>query len=183
MFRRKIFLLISSWRNSGESNHAKENCERKLWPNVTWGPMGLLWRREDFPFNRTRAESRLQALKRRFNRVPGLEEKYWYVIDDYVARGYARQLSELEASKRSKVAWYLPYHLVLNVNKPNKVRVVLPPLNLMASFWTTDCTMVLISQIIWWAFSSPFEKRKLRSQLTKKQCSIRSRFFPTEYYP
>ena len=86
--------------------------------------MGLLWKREGFPFNRTLAESRLQALKRRFNRVPGLEEKYWYVIDDYVARGYARRLSEREASKRSKVAWYLPYYPVLNVNKPNKVRVV-----------------------------------------------------------
>ena len=88
--------------------------------------MGLPWRQEDphLPFNRTLAESRLQALKRRFNSVPGLEEKYRSVIDDYVARGYARQLSEREASKRSKVTWYLPHHPVLNVNKPNKVRVV-----------------------------------------------------------
>ncbi|XP_044175495.1 uncharacterized protein LOC122958626 [Acropora millepora] len=41
--------------------------------------------------------------ERRFNRVPGLEEKYRSVIDDYVARGYARQLSEREASKKSKL--------------------------------------------------------------------------------
>ena len=88
--------------------------------------MGLLWRREVpyLPFNRALAEGRLQALKRRFNRDPGLEEKYRSVIDDYVTKGYARQLNEEEASKRSKITWYLPHHPVLNVNKPNKVRVV-----------------------------------------------------------
>ena len=88
--------------------------------------MGHPWRQEDshLPFNRTLAESRLQALKRRFNHVPGLEEKCRSVIDDYVARGYARQLSELEASKRSSVTWYLPHHPVLNNDKPNKVCVV-----------------------------------------------------------
>ena len=88
--------------------------------------MGLPWRQEDpyLPFKRILAESRLQALKRRFKRVPGLEEKYRSVIDDYVARRYARQLSERQASKRSKVTWYLPHHPVLNVNKPNKLWVV-----------------------------------------------------------
>ena len=88
--------------------------------------MGLLWRQEVsyLPFNRTLAEARLQALKRRFNRDPGLEEKYRSVIDDYVAKGYARQLSEEEAFKRSKITWYLPHHPVLNINKPNKVRMV-----------------------------------------------------------
>ena len=88
--------------------------------------MGLLWRQEVpyLPFNRALAEGRLQALKRRFNRDPGLEEKYRSVIDDYVTKGYARQLNEEEASKRSKITWYLPHHPVLNVNKPNKVRVV-----------------------------------------------------------
>ena len=42
------------------------------------------------PFNRALAEGRLQALKRRFNGDPGLEEKYRSVIDDYVPKGYAR---------------------------------------------------------------------------------------------
>ena len=88
--------------------------------------MGLPWRQEDphLPFNRTLAESSLQALKRRFNCVHGLEEIYQSVIDDYVARGYARQLSEREVSKRSKVTWCLPHHPVLNVTKPNKVHIV-----------------------------------------------------------
>ena len=131
--------------------------------------MGLLWRQEVpyLPFNRALAEGRLQALKRRFNRDPGLEEKYRSVIDDYVTKGYARQLNEEEASKRSKITWYLPHHPVLNVNKPNKVRVVF---DAAAKFDGTSLndrlTMAQISQIIWLAYLFAFEKKKLRSQLT-----------------
>ena len=39
--------------------------------------VGLPWSQEDhyLPFNKILAESRLQALKRQFNRIPGLEKK------------------------------------------------------------------------------------------------------------
>ena len=88
--------------------------------------MGLLWKHEDpyLPFNRSLAETRLKALKGRFRRNPELEMKYRSVVNDYIAKGYARQLSEEEASSKSNITWYLPHHPVFNINKPNKIRVV-----------------------------------------------------------
>ena len=88
--------------------------------------MGLLWKHEDphLPFNRSLAETRLKALKGRFRRTPELEMKYRSVVNDYIAKGYARQLSKKEASSKSNITWYLPHHPVFNINKPNKIRVV-----------------------------------------------------------
>ncbi|XP_068691640.1 uncharacterized protein [Montipora foliosa] len=88
--------------------------------------MGLLWKHEDLhlPFNRSLAETRLKALKGRFRRSPELETKYRSVVNNYVATGYARQLSKEEASSKYKITWYLPHHPVFNINKPNKIRVV-----------------------------------------------------------
>ncbi|XP_044175961.1 uncharacterized protein LOC114968359 [Acropora millepora] len=88
--------------------------------------MGLLWKHEDphLPFNRSLAETRLKALKGRFRRSPELEMKYRSVVNDYIAKGYARQLSKEEASPKCNITWYLPHHPVFNINKPNKIRVV-----------------------------------------------------------
>ena len=88
--------------------------------------IGLLWKQEvpSLPFNRAAAEARLQHLKRRFSRDPGLEAKYRAVIDDYVIKGYARTLTPEEAARKSNITWYLPHHPVFNVNKPHKCRVV-----------------------------------------------------------
>ena len=45
-------------------------------------------------------------------------------MQDYIDRGYARKLSNLEAETTSSKTNYLPHHAVLNPNKPGKVRVV-----------------------------------------------------------
>ena len=66
----------------------------------------------------------LQHLKGRLKRDEELRIKYKAVIDDYVAKGYAKKMSNEEAAERSDVTWYLPHHPVLNPNKPGKVRVV-----------------------------------------------------------
>ena len=60
--------------------------------------MGLLWKDDNpvLPYNRSLAEARLQYLKRRFHRDPELEAKYRAVIEDCVAKGYARRLSKEE---------------------------------------------------------------------------------------
>ena len=76
------------------------------------------------PIQRNIGRIRSSSPEKAINRVPGREERYRSAIDDYVARGYARRLSELEAFKRSMATWYLPHHPVLNVIKPNKMRVV-----------------------------------------------------------
>ena len=46
------------------------------------------------------------------------------VMKEYVAKGYARKLTPEEAAVTGSRTWYLPHFLVLNPNKPGKVRVV-----------------------------------------------------------
>ena len=46
-------------------------------------------------------------------------------MNDYIAKCYARQLSESEVKSRSPKTNYLPHQGVININRPNRVRVVL----------------------------------------------------------
>jgi len=66
------------------------------------------------------AEARLQHLKK----LPELKVKYSRVMEEYLNKGYAKELSNEEAATKSDITWYLPHHPVLNPNKPGKVRVV-----------------------------------------------------------
>ena len=45
-------------------------------------------------------------------------------MDDYLEKGYARRLSQDEVLTSGPRKWYLPHFLVLNPNKPEKVRIV-----------------------------------------------------------
>ena len=88
--------------------------------------MDLLWKDDNpvLPYNRVLAETRLQHLQKRFGRDQELELKYRAVIEDCVAKGYARKLAKDEVGTISETTWYLPHHPVTNPNKPGKVRVV-----------------------------------------------------------
>ena len=72
----------------------------------------------------TEVEMRLQSLRRKFHKYPSLQEKYRTTMEDYIARGYARKLSDEEASKSGPRNWYLLHFAVTSSNKPNKVRIV-----------------------------------------------------------
>ena len=87
--------------------------------------MDLLWKDDNpvLPYNRVLAETRLQHLQKRLGRDQELELKYRAVIEDCVAKGYARKLTKDEVGTISNTTWYLP-HPVTNPNKPGKVRVV-----------------------------------------------------------
>ena len=81
----------------------------KLTPNDHY-ETGLLWRRDDvqLPNKRREAEKRLQSLRRKFHKDPSLQEKYRTTMEDYIAKGYARKLSDEEVSKSGPRTWYLP---------------------------------------------------------------------------
>ena len=85
-----------------------------------------MWRRDDvqLPNNRREAEIRLQSLRRKFHTDSSLPEKYRATMEDYIAKGHARKLSDEEASKSGPRTWYLPHFAVTSSNKPNKVRIV-----------------------------------------------------------
>ena len=86
----------------------------------------LLWRRDDvqLPNNRREAEIRLQSLRRKFHRDSSRQEKYRATMEDCIAMGCARKVSDEEASKSGPRTWYLPHFAVTSSNKPNKVRIV-----------------------------------------------------------
>ncbi|XP_038062679.1 uncharacterized protein LOC119733173 [Patiria miniata] len=107
--------------------------------------VGLPWRYQSrcLPDNRPLAESRLQSLKRRFQRDPSLYEKYKKTLDVYFMKGYAREISSsspqgvrpetttdeqlakgVETAITGQTVWYLPHHPVLHPQKPGKLRVV-----------------------------------------------------------
>ena len=86
--------------------------------------IGLPWRDQstELPSSLPLAHARLQQLKKKLDRDEDLRSKYTDTVEDYITKGYAREVSEPEP--KSKRTWYLPHHPVLNDNKPGKVRVV-----------------------------------------------------------
>lgn len=51
-------------------------------------------------------------------------EKYSSKIQEYVNKGYAKKLSEVESQRITSKTWYLPHFGVINPNKPEKLRFV-----------------------------------------------------------
>ena len=47
----------------------------------------------------------------------------YQLIEEYIALGYARELSMVEAKGNREITNYIPHHGVLNINKPGKVRI------------------------------------------------------------
>ena len=88
--------------------------------------VGMLWKEDNpqLPNNRVVAESRLQTLRRKFQRNPEFEAMYRKTIQEYVTQGFARKLNNEETARVTDKTWYLPHHGVCNPNKPGKVRVV-----------------------------------------------------------
>ena len=88
----------------------------------------LLWKNEakSSPNNLSLAQKRLGCLKRRLIKDETLMKKYNDVIDNYIANGYARKVPETKSCEREEesITWYLPHHPVVNIHKPEKVRVV-----------------------------------------------------------
>ena len=86
----------------------------------------MLWRTDcpSFPDNKALAIVRLRCLKAKLSKNPELYCHYKAVIEDYLAKGYARECPEEATVSIKSTRWYLPHHPVQNPNKPGKVRVV-----------------------------------------------------------
>ena len=118
-------------RNQGESKSMSVEDKRALQTmksSVTFVnghyKLGLPWRDESMclPNNMTSALARLQQLKRKLSRDSSLHQKYTETVNDYIAKGYAKEVTQIDTE--SKRVWYLPHHPVINANKPGKLRVV-----------------------------------------------------------
>ena len=61
----------------------------------------------------------------RFAREPAVGERYAAVMNEYIALGHAKEMTASEeVNEIIGKTWWLPYHAVINPNKPGKVRVV-----------------------------------------------------------
>ncbi|XP_062713721.1 uncharacterized protein LOC134290575 [Aedes albopictus] len=87
----------------------------------------LLWKQDDidFPDSRPMAERRLKCLERRLAQNSLLYDSVRQQIADYQSKGYVHVVTEEEMSSFDpRRIWYLPLGVVLNPNKPGKVRVI-----------------------------------------------------------
>ncbi|XP_055633596.1 uncharacterized protein LOC129773944 [Toxorhynchites rutilus septentrionalis] len=88
---------------------------------------GLLWKHDyvEFPDSRDMAEQRLKCLERRLAKNPKLYSNINQQVVDYQHKGYAHKLSREESvNSDPRRVWYLPLGVVLNPNKPEKIRVI-----------------------------------------------------------
>jgi hypothetical protein len=76
----------------------------------------------ELPDNKCMAEQRLASLGRRLRNYPNLLIRYAAGMEDLVEKGYAERVHETTIT--SGVTWYIPHHNVVNVNKPDKLRIV-----------------------------------------------------------
>ena len=74
----------------------------------------LLWRQEnvELPDNRSMADHRLQALKKRLLKDKELHGRYSEVMQTYLDKGYVEALTERKEVEDSK-SWFLVHHPVL----------------------------------------------------------------------
>ena len=74
--------------------------------------------------NRELPEKRLYSLEKKLTKNSHFEQLYEQQINGYFEKRYAKKLSENKLPKISTVTNYVSHHGVLNVNKPNNVRII-----------------------------------------------------------
>ena len=129
----KQFWQIDSYETVPESQLISSNEKRSLellgkttkFVNGHF-QVGLLWK-DDFPIlqnNRECAIQRFKCLEKRFSKNPEFFNMYKSQNNDYITSGQAKLLSPEEKNNTSSITNYIPHHGVLNINKPDRARVV-----------------------------------------------------------
>ncbi|XP_045032645.1 uncharacterized protein LOC123474497 [Daphnia magna] len=111
---------------STEDKLARKKLDATIQFDGTRYEVGLPWVSDAIalPDNYNSALRRLFSIENKFIHNSNFAERYKAVIDDYVAKGFARPLKESELKGTFGRNWYLPHHGVVNPRKPEKVRVV-----------------------------------------------------------
>ena len=114
-----------SVKNSREDRVAFEKMKASIQLVDNHLQLSLLWREETpkLPDNRKAAEVRSMHLKRRLAKDADLRQRYVEVMESYVRDGYAEKIPAHESSS-SNLSWFLPHFPVVNLKKPEKLRIV-----------------------------------------------------------
>nr|XP_012153196.1 PREDICTED: uncharacterized protein LOC105664201 [Megachile rotundata] len=85
---------------------------------------GLLWKSDsiEFPNNKQYALSRLRSLERKMDKDPKFAERYCNEVQRFLDQGYASRVVSPKVNNTR--IWYLPHFGVINIKKPEKLRVV-----------------------------------------------------------
>ncbi|KZS07409.1 Uncharacterized protein APZ42_028876 [Daphnia magna] len=112
--------------DSTEDKLARKKFDATIQFDGTRYEVGLPWVSDDIalPYNYNSALRRLFSIENKFTHNSYFAERYKAVINDYVAKGFARPLKESELKDTFGRNWCLPHHGVVNPRKPEKVRVV-----------------------------------------------------------
>ena len=88
--------------------------------------VGLLWLpgAPNLKSNYQQALQRLQTLKQQMQKDGKFCNTYTSTMENYIAKGYARPLTNQEKCRDAENCWYFPHHAVFHPRKPNKIRVV-----------------------------------------------------------
>ena len=90
--------------------------------------VGMLWSEPEpnLPNNYSSALGQIYSMVRRFRRDPNLKSLHLQSINTDVEKGFVKISNESEVKGNIGKKWHLPHHsmLVLNTNKPGKVRRV-----------------------------------------------------------
>ena len=87
--------------------------------------MGLFWngQQDNFQNNYSLVLSQLKLLERRLGKDENLKERFLETFGNYLKKGYVTKMETSEITSNTACC-YLPHHLALNPNKPEKVRSV-----------------------------------------------------------
>ena len=130
---------------SAADARAQEILETTTFHNGQRYDVGMLWADDNvqFPNNYFSSLVQLKSLEKRLSRDTSLKENYANTIREDLEKGYFITVPDAHKVKqRSDKEWYLPHHLVINPNKPVKVRRVL---NGAAKFHGTSLNKSLLT--------------------------------------
>jgi hypothetical protein len=87
---------------------------------------GLLWKYDNIalPESHKTAQQRFLCFEKQMQKNEEFGSLCRTKMRENIQKGYARKLSQKEATERGPKTWYLPVFAVKNPNKPNKIRLV-----------------------------------------------------------
>ena len=112
---------------SASDHRATEIFEQSTVHNEGRYHVGMLWSSDEvkLPNNFFSAMVQLKSLEKRLSKDPVLYKRYAPTIQDDLDKGYVNKVESGDDKHCAGREWYLPHHLVVNPNKPEKVRRVL----------------------------------------------------------
>ncbi|CAG7786114.1 unnamed protein product, partial [Allacma fusca] len=118
--------VVKKTLRSKQDQRAVEMMERTTRRMGNQFETGLLWRDDNLilPESKTAAIQRLNCIEKRMDRDPEFAETYAGKLEDFLEKGYAREITDEEDAVVHPRVWYVPHFSVTNPNKPGKIRLV-----------------------------------------------------------